>query len=279
MAELGRILVADDEETFLYSTADLLRREGYECDCVSDGIGAAEALRSNNYDLLIADIKMPGNPQLELIRDLSHTAEGMPVILVTGYPSLRSAIQSIQLPVAAYLVKPVDFSELLARVQISIEKFRVYQTICSMRQSLQKWHRDLAAIEEVLTGMTEDSSSSVVDAFVDLTFQNIVGALSDIKRLMEEFVIRNMGKIPHTPGRMGKIPHTPGRMGKIPYTPERIDHEPLEPCHLLNCPKLHALRGVLVETIGVLEKTKSAFKSKDLGQLREKLEEVFRNVL
>ena len=248
-ADLGRILIADDEETFLHSTADLLRREGYECDCVPDGISAAEALRSNGYDLLIADIKMPGNPQLELIRDLPNTAEGMPVVLVTGYPSLKSAIQSIQLPVVAYLVKPVDFSELLARVQTSIEKFRVYRTICSVRESLQKWHKDLTSIEEVLTGTTDGSSSAVVDAFFDLTFQNIVGALSDMKRLTEAFVMHN------------------------------IDQEALEPCHLLDCPKLKALRDALMETIGVLEKTKSAFKSKDLGELRRKLEGTFNAVL
>lgn len=243
MADLGRILIADDEETFLHSTADLLRREGYECHCVSDGIAAAEALHSGDYELLIADIKMPGNPQLELIRDLPRIADGVPVILVTGYPSLRSAIQSIQLPVAAYIVKPVDFGELLTQVRASIEKFRVYRTICSIRRGLQKWHNDLAGIEEILTGTTDGSSSAVADVFFELTFQNIVGALSDMKYLTEAFVVQN---------------HT--------------GQESLEPCHLLNCPKLSTLRGALVETIGVLEGTKKSFRSKDLGELRRKLE-------
>ena len=44
MSDLGKILIADDEETFLRSTADLLRREGYECDCVPDGITASGLL-------------------------------------------------------------------------------------------------------------------------------------------------------------------------------------------------------------------------------------------
>jgi CheY-like chemotaxis protein len=249
MADPGRILVADDEETFLYSTADLLRREGYECDCVSDGIAAADALRSGCYDLLIADIKMPGNPQLELIRDLPRIAEGMPVVLVTGYPSIKSAIQSIQLPVAAYMVKPIDFGELLAQVQASIERFQIYRTICSVRQGLQKWHKDLEAIEEVLTGKSEGGSSAAMDAFFELTFQNIVGALLDMKHLAEAMAARN------------------------------ADQESLEPCHLLNCPKLNVLSDALVETISVLEKTKNAFKSKDLGRLRQKLEGISSSVL
>jgi len=242
MSDLGKILIADDEETFLRSTADLLRREGYECDCVPDGITASGLLHSKDYDLLIADIKMPGNPRLELIRDLQDVVRGMPVILVTGYPSLKSAIQSIQMPVAAYLVKPFDFNELLVRVQSSIEKFRVYRTICSLRQNLQEWHRELTDIEEVLISMAEDTSSSVIDAFFELTFRNIVGALSDMKHLAEASVL-----------------HT-------------VEGAPLEPCHLFNCPRLNTLRDALVETIGVLEKTKNAFKSKDLGELRQRLE-------
>ena len=94
MSELGRILIADDEETFLMSTADLLRNEGFECDCAPDATSAAQMLRSGDHDLLIADIKMPGNFELEFIRDLPQIAEGLPVILVTGYPTLDTAIQS-----------------------------------------------------------------------------------------------------------------------------------------------------------------------------------------
>jgi len=107
--EMGNILIADDEETFLLSTADLLRREGYHCDCAPDGKRAAEMLGKGEYDLLIADIKMPGNGNLELVREMPRLAEGLPVILVTGYPSLKTAMESFQLPVAAYLPKPVEW--------------------------------------------------------------------------------------------------------------------------------------------------------------------------
>ena len=86
MSDQGRILIADDEKVFLESTADLLRRAGYECSCVPDAPSAIEELRKEEYDLLIADIKMPGNPDLELVRELPNIAEGMPVILVVPSP-------------------------------------------------------------------------------------------------------------------------------------------------------------------------------------------------
>ena len=127
MADLGRILLADDEETFLYSTCELLRRSGYRCDRASNAKIAAAMLREQKYDLLIADIKMPGNAELELIRDLPKFAGGLAVILVTGYPPIYSAAVERQLPVRAYLIKPFDFSELLAIVRKSVANQAVDQ--------------------------------------------------------------------------------------------------------------------------------------------------------
>ena len=86
MSQSGRILIADDEETFLRSTADLLRREGYDCDCVPDAKTSIEKLKKANYDVLIADIKMPGNPKLELIQQLPRIAEGTAAILISMPP-------------------------------------------------------------------------------------------------------------------------------------------------------------------------------------------------
>jgi len=122
--EQGRILIADDEEVFLESTADLLRREGYECDCAIDSRTVLEKVKTTNYDLLIADINMPGNQELELIKELPRIGERMPVILATGNPVFHSEFQSIEHPVIAYMFKPVEFGKLLAQVKISIENFR-----------------------------------------------------------------------------------------------------------------------------------------------------------
>lgn len=80
-----------------------------------------KSLKHSKYDLLVTDIKMPGNSNLELIGELSKVTEDMPVILVTGYPSERSAIHAIELSVVACLVKPFDFEELLETIK-AVEK-------------------------------------------------------------------------------------------------------------------------------------------------------------
>ena len=125
----GRILLADDEETFLSSTADLLRKEGFECDTVQDGASALARASENNYDLLVTDLEMPGNADLSLIRQITAARGGLPVMVITGVPSLRSAMACVELPVAAYLVKPVVFSDLLPRIQTAVNRFRSYQAM------------------------------------------------------------------------------------------------------------------------------------------------------
>jgi len=239
MTEPGRILIADDEETFLFSTADLLRREGYHCDCAADAPTAAELLRRGVYDLLIADIKMPGNPKLELIHELPRIVEGLRVILVTGYPSLHSAIQSIQLPVAAYLVKPVDFPILLEEVGKAIRGFRVQRLVREARRRIEEWHQDLQRVEKAMTDRRQAPSGSTVDAFAELTFRNILDSLSDLKRLARS---------------------------------SQATGDPAQPCHLFACPRLAELTGAVSDAIKTLERTRTAFKSKDIAQLRKRLE-------
>jgi len=118
--QTGKILIADDDATFSLATADLLRREGYECYCAPDAMIAIQTLKSEKFDLLISDINMPGNNELELIKKLTVIAEELPVILVTGGIPPDSQIQSLKHPVPTCLNKPFDFEILLMHVKDSI---------------------------------------------------------------------------------------------------------------------------------------------------------------
>jgi DNA-binding response OmpR family regulator len=241
MAELGRILFADDEETFLRASCDLLRREGYACDGVPDASAAAQKLRVEKYDLLIADIKMPGNAELEFIQEVPNITDGLPVILVTGYPSTYTAIKSIQLPVMAYLPKPVDFSELLSQVQKGMERCRAYRAVLSARYRVQTWRQELDQLQQTMGTAAGDPSITPVDAFLALTFRNLAGCLTDLKQVTDALSMKR---------------------------------EMQDACQLINCPRPVKLTEAIRETVQVLEKTKRAFKSKELGDLRQKLEEL-----
>ncbi len=245
MSIAGRILVADDEESFLSTTTDLLKEEGYECSKAHDAGSALQKLETSGFDLLIADIYMPGNSELELVKELQKIAEGMPVILVTGNPSLETATKSIQLPVVAYMTKPFDIEIMLKHVRNSISNYKTYCSIQNTDQRLQEWQKDLESIKELVSSASETPTSVPINTFFKLTFRNIVASLLDLEHLIEG-LSTNRGD---------------------QYV-----------CNLLDCPSITKLKNGLTESVEVLKKTKKSFKSKDLEKLRKKLEMIIKDI-
>lgn len=182
----GRILIADDEQTFVEALADLLRREGYECLTVRDGLAAAAELNTTTtpYDLLIADIRMPGNVELELIRHLREIAEGLPVILVTAYPDAPTALKSAELPVLAYLTKPVNFPELLKLVRCGIEHSAVFRANRQIAQRLAAWGGDVKMIEQLLAKGVAGNQFGPV-GFIYLSARNLLGCLAELDAMWQ----------------------------------------------------------------------------------------------
>lgn len=263
----GRILIADDEPTFLTSTAELLRREGFHVDTVEDAEGALKAITAAPYDLLITDLEMPGNADLDLVQQVAHVSGGLPIIIITGFPSVRSAVASIELPVAAYLVKPVHFPELLKRVSSAVARFRSYQAMQNAEARLREYREQIEPVKAAsvvgtaaalplapaaLSGgatlpvVQPGDARSGVDTFLALTLRNVMGSLTDLEQL--------------------------GRALAGQSTPQA------HPCQLINCPRGAQLQAAVEETIAVLEETKGAFKSKTLGDLRHRLELLLKHV-
>ena len=238
----GRILIADDEPTFLASTAELLRSEGFTVDTVEDAASALTAITSQAYDLLITDLEMPGNADLDLVQQVAHVSGGLPIIIITGFPSVRSAVASIELPVAAYLVKPVHFPDLLKRASACVARFKSYQSMQRAESRLKEYRREL----EVLPAVSSGESKSGVDTFLALTLRNVMGSLTDLEQLGRALA-----------GQTDGTAH---------------------PCQLINCPRGAQLQRAVEDTIAVLEETKGSFKSKTLGDLRQRLELLVKTV-
>ena len=112
MTTPARILIVDDEENFAKSTAHILEEEGYICRCASNTDEGLAALALEEFDLVLADIRMPGNSDLEFFHQLCDQYPDVPLIPITGYPSLDTAVRCIRLKVSDYLVKPFEVDAL-----------------------------------------------------------------------------------------------------------------------------------------------------------------------
>lgn len=122
-----KILIADDEPLFLQTTGELLRKDGYDCLCVADAHAAREALSRQRFDLILSDLNMPGNVSLEFLRDGRAHWPDVPLIVVTGVPSLPTAVESLRLGITDYLLKPVSYRDLLASVRRALAKRQTEQ--------------------------------------------------------------------------------------------------------------------------------------------------------
>jgi len=109
-----RVLVVDDEASIRDLLAKTLTLAEYDVDVAPDGRSALERMRMNPYDLLIADLKMPGMDGLAVIREAKRYKADLAVIIITGFSTESSAIDAVNLGVAGYLTKPFRVPQVLA---------------------------------------------------------------------------------------------------------------------------------------------------------------------
>jgi excisionase family DNA binding protein len=112
-----RVLVVDDEASIRDLLAKTLALAEYEVDVAPDGRSALDRMRMYPYDLLIADLKMPGMDGLSVIREAKRYKTDLPVIVITGFSTESSAIEAINLGVSGYLTKPFRVPEVLKQAE------------------------------------------------------------------------------------------------------------------------------------------------------------------
>ena len=123
------VLLTDDEEVFGQTTAELIRRNGYDCDVANCVDGAMAFLAQRRYDVLVADIMMPGNARLDLLHQARSGFPDMQIILVTGFPSVETAVQSLDNGVFAYKIKPFDFDDFMITLSQAVKRARLQQGV------------------------------------------------------------------------------------------------------------------------------------------------------
>jgi len=118
----ARILAVDDEKIILDSLRKTLVIAGYSIDTVEKGSEALGLIRKNDYDFVFTDLKMPGMDGVEVTRAVKHLRPDIDVIVVTGYASIDTAVETVRLGAVDYVQKPFTEDELLEFVKNSLIK-------------------------------------------------------------------------------------------------------------------------------------------------------------
>lgn len=241
----GRILVAEDEELVRRLIVEWLREEGYQCECVGTAQEAVAALATDAHDLLITDIRLPDNETLEWLQACRSGASAVPVIVITGYPSVGTAVEAVRHAVVDYLVKPVNAEALRRSVGLAIGKGRVLRALRKAREEMRLWIDAMDGLEPSLAAGAKgaEPTEHVLDQTMIL-FRQIVTSLRATLEATKS---------------------------------GRSEHRKADVCAAVGCTKPAVYEEALRRSVEVLANTKSAFKSKELGDLRKMLAGVLKD--
>lgn len=117
-----KALVIDDEQIVLDSVRKILEEENYEVDVSLSGREGLDWALQKEYDIVLTDIRMPEIGGMRVLRDIKRARPSLPVVMITGYATVTSAVQAMKLGAADYLEKPFTPEELLKAVTSALER-------------------------------------------------------------------------------------------------------------------------------------------------------------
>jgi DNA-binding NtrC family response regulator len=134
----ANILVVDDEAAARTALAELLRAEGYAVETAADGFKALGRLGTFEPDLVLTDFNMPGLDGVELMQKLKEHDPELPVILMTAFGAVETAVSAMQKGAADYLLKPLNLDELVIVLERALERVRLRRETTELRSRLEQ---------------------------------------------------------------------------------------------------------------------------------------------
>lgn len=137
------ILLVDDDDMFRESTERALSTVGYRCLVASDVRQAWELIQSESPSVVISDIRIEGNDDLEFVRGAARSPAEPSIILVTGYPTIETAVEAVGMRIVGYLVKPFEMAELVRLVDEGLSARSRSKSIQNLLDHVRKVEKDL----------------------------------------------------------------------------------------------------------------------------------------
>ena len=135
---IGRILVADDEESIRWVLQTTLAGDGHSVEQVDNGDAALQKLSQNHFDLALVDIKMPGLDGLELLSKVRDAGLPTPIVIITAQNTMANAIEAMKRGAYDYLTKPFDIEEVRLLVQRVLEMRRQASELTRLEEQTRR---------------------------------------------------------------------------------------------------------------------------------------------
>ena len=116
-----KVLAIDDERIVLDSIRKILEEEDFTVEAFINGRQGLASATQNDYDLVLTDLRMPDIGGMRILRDVKRIKPAMPVVMITGFGTVKSAVQAMKLGAAEYLEKPFSPDQLLKSVNKALD--------------------------------------------------------------------------------------------------------------------------------------------------------------
>jgi len=128
------ILIVDDEPHLPHQFARFLKKHGYDVSVVADGEAGLQELQKNNIDLVLLDLRLPKMGGLEVLQQIRAYDQELPVVILTAFGDVQTAVTAMKLRASDYLLKGFDLDELLLVVQRALETSAMYRELRQLRR-------------------------------------------------------------------------------------------------------------------------------------------------
>lgn len=146
----GKVLIIDDEAGLRETLGRILQRAGCDTEVAANGLQALELIKQHSFDLAYLDLHLPGMDGIQILKEIRQHQPKLPVIMLTGYGTLQSAVEALRLGANDYLLKPFDPEVLVARTRVILDE----QAVERRKQELRA---QIASLEAELRGLEKES--------------------------------------------------------------------------------------------------------------------------
>ncbi|AJF06481.1 sigma-54-dependent transcriptional regulator [Geoalkalibacter subterraneus] len=208
MSTVGEILVIDDEPNALKVISAILSESGYSVEAVMDVDGACQAVAARDFDAVVTDMKLPDGTGMDIFHYVKEKRPDIPVIFLTAYGTVESAVDAMTGGAFYYFIKPPDYVNLKGILSRAVEQRRLKRELSQLRQRLARGketsriignHPSILRIQEVVEAVSDSESSVLIQGETGTGKEMIARALHEQSRSRRdhEFVAVNCAAIPH----------------------------------------------------------------------------------
>src|SRR5512139_1077391 len=148
MQKSERILIVDDEKVALKNLEHVMRKEGYEVVSTQSGQNALKILEEQTFEVVLTDLKMEKVDGMQILRRCRELYPDTEVVMITGYATLESAVESMKHGAFYYIAKPFRLDEVRKVVSEAVEKLRLKSENRQLREQIEGYHGKVKIITQ-----------------------------------------------------------------------------------------------------------------------------------